>query len=492
MKRLWLLIILLILPCCTHHGLTSASTLFIGLSDPPTTLDPRVASDANSMRICDLLFQGLVGVSRDLKVIPEAASRWIISPERITFFIKPGLKFQNGKAVTLADIENTFVEYKKPSSAFASNLESVKRVYSELPNKIIFELSKQDASILTTLVALKILPLDELKRQDFGRRPIGSGPFAFERWDNGDLILKRFTNESNSNLDEIDFKFVRDENTRYLKILKGELDVLINELDEEKVADLQKTGQAQVLITPGLNFNYILLNLRDPILQDRKFREALFVALHREPIIKYKLKNLAMLALSLLSPINPFAAKDLDQFLNPMTMQEAKRIISNLSKDKQELSLKTSDQASENGQVIAEQLRTGLGLKINHQSFEWATYFSDVRSGRYQLAIMRWVGLFEPDIYRDVLSSTEFAPRGHNRGFYSSQRFDAIVNAARSEMDFETRKILYTKVQQIIVQDLPILPLWYNANISILSKRIKNFTPSVTGNFVPLVNATKD
>jgi peptide/nickel transport system substrate-binding protein len=123
---------------------------------------------------------------------------------------------------------------------------------------------------------------------------------------------------------------------------------------------------------------------------------------------------------------------------------------------------------------------------------KWATYFSDIKAGRFQIAVMRWVGLFEPDMYRDSLSSSQFAPRGHNRGFYSNKTFDELVERARSEMNPQKRMELYTKAQKMIAHDLPILPLWYNANISILSPRIKNFKPATTGSFVPLAQAFKE
>jgi peptide/nickel transport system substrate-binding protein len=104
---------------------------------------------------------------------------------------------------------------------------------------------------------------------------------------------------------------------------------------------------------------------------------------------------------------------------------------------------------------------------------------------------MRWVGLFEPDIYRDTLSSKEFAPDGHNRGFYSNANFDTLVEAARFEIDPKKRKALYTKAQKIIAEDLPILPLWYNSNVSVIGPRVLNFEPATNGSFVPLTQVSK-
>lgn len=489
MRKLFLLIPL-VLGACHSSRPTAHDSIIVGLSDPPTTLDPRRAADANSMRICDLIFQGLVKVGEDLQLEPDAALKWSIESSKIVFTLKPHLVFQNGDDVTVEDVVDSFHEYMKKGSSYTENLANVAQVRSEKPDKIIFDLKRKDAALLSTLVALKILPHRELSKNQFDRNPVGSGPFAFKSWTTNELTLQRTV--PTSGVKNIVFKFVRDENTRYLKIIKGELDVLINELQEEKIAEARKSKTVNVLVTPGLNFNYVLLNLRDPVFKSEKVRRALLSALDRESIVKYKLEGLAEVATSLLAPVNPFSAFHLQDDLKLFTLDAAKKIVMEAGLAQKDIVLKTSEQALDNGRILTEQWNSTLGLRIRHQSYEWATFFGDIKASRFQMALMRWVGLYDPDIYRDTLSTTQFAPLGHNRGFYSDAHFDSLVEAGREEMDFNKRKTLYTKAQQMIVNDLPVLPLWYNSNISVLSSRLKNFKPIVTGSFLPLVTTEKE
>src|SRR5205085_2218994 len=93
---------------------------------------------------------------------------------------------------------------------------------------------------------------------------------------------------------------------RYLRMIKGDIDIISNELPEDKVIDLKKSGKVNVFITPGLNFNYILLNLKSEVLKNPHFRNALFSSLDRDQIIKYKLEGLATVASALIAPSNPF------------------------------------------------------------------------------------------------------------------------------------------------------------------------------------------
>ena len=101
------------------------------------------------------------------------------------------------------------------------------------------------------------------------------------------------------------------------------------------------------------------------------------------------------------------------------------------------------------------------------------------------------VGVVDPDVYRDTLDSHEFPPMGRNRGFYVNKAFDTLVEKARDEINLDKRKKFYYEAEQTAADDLAVFPLWYNANISVLSKKVKDFNPSITGSFFPLTEASK-
>ena len=144
----------------------------------------------------------------------------------------------------------------------------------------------------------------------------------------------------------------------------------------------------------------------------------------------------------------------------------------------------------ENGKVIAQQLNKA-GLKVKMESFEWGTFYSDVKNSNFQLATMRWVGVLDPDIYRLAFHSAETPPKGRNRGGYKNTELDTLLEEGLYVSDFNKRKGLYSKVQQTILKELPIIPLWYDEQVAVVHKRVKNYKVALNGDFTPLIGVYK-
>jgi len=133
--------------------------------------------------------------------------------------------------------------------------------------------------------------------------------------------------------------------------------------------------------------------------------------------------------------------------------------------------------------VLQQQLRD-VGIALDIRSFEFATFFSDVTHGAFQLYGLRWIGGNEdPDIFEYAFHSAKFPPNGANRGFYSNARLDALIDQARRETDQNVRKQLYAEVQQILANDLPYINLWYLDNVVVHTKRVQNVTLNPSGNY---------
>ena len=113
---------------CTKKAAQDTSTIYVGLSAEPSTLDPRRATDATGMRLTNLIFTSIVRLGPDMEIIGEAASRWSYMKDIYHFDLRPGLKFHDGTAVTKEDIEFSFAEYRKDSSPFASALSAIDTV----------------------------------------------------------------------------------------------------------------------------------------------------------------------------------------------------------------------------------------------------------------------------------------------------------------------------------------------------------------------------
>lgn len=490
-----------LLASCTKKAAEDTSILYVGLSSAPATLDPRNAMDAGGMRLTGLLFSSIVRLGPDLEIIGEAASQWSYKDLTYSFVLRPGLKFvgADGKTfpVTKEDIDFS-IETFRASGRFATSLEPISSFESAYDvatgGTLKIKLKSYSATLLTDLTPVKILPKKIVteKGDAFRDHPIGSGPFSFVSADANEIRLKanRDCPYAQPKIETLSFKIVREDNTRFLKVMKGELDLVQQELPPSKVVEIEKKGGFQIHKYPGLSMAYLLVNLKDSKFQSKEARLALSLALNREEIIRYKLEGFAQPATSILSPITPY--HDGSLMAPKHDLERAKQLIKVSGLEGKEIVLKTSNstQAVENGKVIANQLEAA-GLKVKLQSFEWATFYKDMDQGNFQLATMKWVGTTDPDIYKTAFHSAEVPPKGRNRGSYNNPLVDRLVDQGRGIEDVRKRIDHYKRVQKIVFEELPMIPLWYEYEVAVASQRVKNYSPSKNGDYSSLTKIEK-
>lgn len=491
----------LLIPCvsafifslgCTQNFRPGPDTLVVALEAQPLTLDPRFATDAAGIRISGLIFNAFVRVGDHFQVLPDAAERWQVHGRKYTFYLKPDLKFHNGRAVTIEDILFSWEFYRGPSSPFASSLKSIKAITAQLDGSrikcdILLE-HLSDSFLLSELPSVKILPKKEVLAagDDFNQILIGTGPFKFDK----QILTEIRLSSAGAKIDHLVFKVIRDDFTRYQKMLKGEVDIAQNVLPTEKIAEFQKRpNDFDVLTYPGLNMTYILLNFRDPLLSQKDIRAALAHAVDRESILKFKMNGLASTATSILSPANFYYNS---QIKNPaFDPERARQILKRLKLDNAKLVLKTANNPAviDTGRVFANQLKTA-GFDVKHESYEWATYYDDIKKGNFQLAIMKWVGIVDPDIYRDAFHSKE-TPPGRNRGGYNNSALDKLLDQGMVEESREKRREIFNQVQKIVHEDLAIIPLWYDRQVAVARREVLDYVPIMTSDYWPFTKVTK-
>lgn len=477
---------------CHKKNTLPTDTVVVGLQASPATLDPRFARDATGMRLGNLLFQSLVTIGPNLNVVGDAAESWKWKGSTISFVLRKGLTFSNGRPLTTEDIEFTFQEYRKPENPFRSSLELLDKVTTNEEKgqiRVDLKLKTYSAKLLAAdLPMIRLLPAKEIQNNEnaFRNKPFGTGPYQLVSHSTSQIQLKaRKTHAVNtSRVSNVVFKIVKNSFTLYQKMLHGELDLVQSDLPLLKIKEFERLpDKFEVHKRPGLSFSYLLINHKDPSLKKKSIRQAIHYAINRDEIIRYKLEGFATPATSLMTPANPFHDKSLAP---PIHAPETSK--KRLDGRPLKLSLKTSTnrQAVENGKVIARQLKA-VGIDVELKSFEWGTYFSDVQNGRFQLATMRWVGAVDPDLYRMAFHSGELPP-GRNRGAYINKDLDALLDKGLGIADREERIRHYYKVQKIVLEDLAIVPLWYDQQVSVVNRRVKNYTPSMNGDFSPLLH----
>jgi peptide/nickel transport system substrate-binding protein len=223
-------------------------------------------------------------------------------------------------------------------------------------------------------------------------------------------------------------------------------------------------------------------------LQDVRVRQAIAYAIDRAPLLQYIWRGFAQPALSVLPPESWAYNADVASYSHDP--DKARQLLDQAGYQARDgirfhLTMKTSTEESTRllAAVLQQQLRD-VGIALDIRTFEFATFFADVTSGSFQLYSLRWIGGNEdPDIFEYSFHSKRFPPKGANRGFYSNQRVDSLIDEARRETDQSARKRLYDEVQEVLAQEEPYINLWYFDNVLVHSRRVRKLTLNPSGNY---------
>ncbi|MBY0385793.1 ABC transporter substrate-binding protein [bacterium] len=486
---------------CKKRSQTPSDTVVMGIAASPPTLDPRFARDSIGANIRSLLFSSLVRVGSEsptapVSVQPDLAESWSYKNNVFHFQLRPGVAFSDGSPLTAEDIEFSFAEYQKDSNPFSSAFKKIKKVVAKYNGKDHFvdiSVDRFESTFYFDLALVQMLPKKQILAhdKDFYEHLVGSGAFTLVSANENELIFHARENHyRHPKIKTLLLKVIRDDNTRFQKLYKGSLDLVQADIPLSKMSVFKNSPRFNVYDLPGANVTYLLFNLRDPLLKNKFVREAINYAINRAEIIKYKLEGYATPASTFVIPSTPYFDPTIQ--LANTDIEKGIALLKNLPKPI-EIELKTSNQkyAIENGRILAHQIEK-LGVSVKMKSFEWGTYYDDISKGNFQMSTMKFVGVWDPDHYRLVFHSQQTPPNGFNRAFYINKELDPLLEEGQQIEDLPLRIEHYKKIQKIIVNDLPLLPLWYDQYVAVVNKRIKNFIPSPLGGFQFLFEIEKE
>ena len=488
----WVLAVLLLglaLGGCAQHP---PHAIRFGLGAAPVTLDPRYATDAVSYRICRLLYRSLVDFDNHFRPVPELATWKKLSPLHYVFTLgSKGRRFDDGSWLTSADVKATYdyvlaPEHASPARGSLSNIE---RIEAPDPNHVAFFLKRPDP-LFPGRLTIGILPARLIADgHDFNADPVGSGPMRFVSWPSaGDLTLQRIADGL-----RIEFLTVPDPTVRVLKLLRGELDLFQGEVPQELIRWLERRHEAVVERSRGTTFTYLGFNLRDPVVGRRDLREAIAYALNRKAIIRYVMGGAARKANALLPPNHWAGAPHLHGYdYDPAKARALVRKAGFDAAHPPRFTYKTSNDPFRVrlATIIQNELRK-VGIYVDVRSYDWGTFYGDIKAGRFQMYSLSWVGLKMPDIFRYAFYSKAVPPNGANRGHYSSPEADRLIEEAEDTPDLKRQAELYRRLQALLLHDLPYVPLWYEDNILVRRRSIKGYTLAPDGNYDGLIHVER-
>ena len=493
MRRFLLLGLLVLNTLLSGCAQPEHESIRLALAGEAANLDPRYTTDATSARINRLIYARLVDFDERAQPQP-ALARWEqLAPTYYRFHLGTEQRaFHDGGRLTSRDVKATYDFILDPANAspHRAALALIDSIHIVDDDTLDIFLQRPDP-LLPAYLVIGILP-ERLARQprEVDLVPVGSGPMVYlGRPEPGVVQLRR---QQDGQLFEV--VRVPDATVRVLKLIRGEVDLLQNDLPAELIGYLSRHPDIQVRRATGSNFAYLGFNLEDADTGRLEVRQAVAHALDREAIIKYVLDEGARPAGALLPPEHWAGHPDLKGI--PYDPKRSRTLLAEAGySDAQPLQLtyKTSSDALRIrlATVIQDQLAQ-VGIRVALKTYDWGTFYGDIKAGRFQLFSLAWVGIKTPDIFRYVFHSSALPPDGANRGRYRDATVDALIEAAEQVQDRESQIVLYHALQSRLLATLPVVPLWYEDQVYAARADIEGYTLAPDGNYDGLLKVQRN
>jgi oligopeptide transport system substrate-binding protein len=472
----------------------------------PITLDPALAGDAGSATYIVEIFGGLVTLDRDLQIIPDLAESWEVSADGLTytFHIRPDAKFHNGKPVTADDFKYSLDRTAQlgqtasaTAEAYLGDIVGAKDVTrgraDEISGVQVIDARTLEISIdapkayfLAKLTYPTAFVVDqqqvEANPRNWTRQPNGTGPYKMAEW----RLNERIILEANE-----DYHLGAPSVQRVLYVLAGGSTLTQYENDELDVAGITVNDIERVLSDrdplnedyrsgDNLSVSYIGFNVTQPPFDDPNVRRAFAMAIDREQIVRVVLKGMLDVANSYMMPGLPGYNSDASV---PTFDPEGARAALAASKYEDaaglgEVTLTEVGGGANAGiatQAIIEMWRTNLGVNVSIAQAEAASFYDDLDRGRLQMFDIGWI-MDYPDP-EDIIDLLFHSTSRQNNTHYSNEDFDALVEQARTEPDSTRRLQLYQDAEQILLEDLPWIPLYFGRDHFVVKPYVQGFDP---------------
>lgn len=494
-----------------------------------TSLDPAAASNFERISAVNQMFNGLVQMDDSLNVRPCIARSWKISEDGLvyTFTLRDDVYFHDhevfpngkGRKVTAADFVYSFTRLQdaKVSSALTlltnlSKVESNNYTGFLAPSDTIFQVFLQKPftpflSILT-MKYFSVVPREAVERyrDDFRSNPVGTGPFILRMWDEGNrLVMVRnenyFERDSSGNrlpyIDAVSVTFIKDRETAFLEFLKGDVDMIsgIDAINTEQV--LTKTGELNETFAkkfnmqsmPFLKTDYLgfLIDEKLSVAQQSPFlkkevRQAINYAIDKRKMVRFLRNGLGTPATEGFIPPGLPSYKQGSVKGYEYNPEKAKELLFLAGypdgKGMPEITLYTTKQYVELSEFVQAQLGE-VGIRMTISVDNAPVIAEAIAASKVAFFRKSWfVDYPDAENFLSLFYSGNFSPKGYNYTHYYNPQFDLLYEKAQFEQDNYKRYEYYQKMDQMVMDDAPIVPLYYDQVVRLVNKDVTGLTPN--------------
>ncbi len=479
-----------------------------GTIGEPSILIPMLASDTASHNVSGLIFNGLVKYDTDLSVIGDLAESWDIKENGlvITFHLRKGVKWADGVEFTADDVMfgyKTITDEKTPT-AYKEDFLQVKK--AEVIDKYTFRVTyeKPFAPALTSWGNLIVLPRHLLEGKDitkseFGRNPIGLGPYKLTKWTPGqDVMLDSYRDyfEGRPFIDRYIYRMIPDPATMFLELQAGSIDMMgLTPIQYTKQTETEFfKGNFQKFRYPVFSYTHMALNMKHPWFRDKKVRQAIAYAIDKQEIVDVVLFGLGSPATGPYVPNTwPYNPNVKKYAYNP---EKAKLLLKEegwedrdgdgvLDKEGKPFRFTIFTNAGnslrKNTATIIQWRLEKIGIEVDIRTLEWSTFINQfIDKKRFEAVILGWSIGLDPDQY-DIWHSSKTKEKELNFISFSNPEVDELLEKGRRTYNIEERKKAYFKIQEILAEEVPYIFLYVPDATPIVHARIKGIKPSPIG-----------
>ncbi|MED1949613.1 glutathione ABC transporter substrate-binding protein [Brevibacillus centrosporus] len=461
-------------------------TLIVARKADATTLDPHfITNNPSANYILGKVYEGLVSRDKNMEYQPALATEWKqLDDKTWEFKLRQGVTFHDGTPFNAEAVKKTFdrIFQKDLNSTKAAVFAMVKEVKATDEFTVQFILDYPYAPLLASLVgndgSIMSPKAIEQYGKEMSKHPVGTGPFAFESWTPGqEMTLVKNGNYwgNKAKVDKIVYKVVPEDTTRIAMVEAGEAHIADN-LPSADLDRVQSSSSMNLVRANGLGVEWIGFNTKKKPFDDVRVRQAIAHAIEKDAIIQGVYNSVGSSAVSALSPkvigYNP-NLKDYDYDVSKAKALLAEAGFANGFKT----SIITDDRKERINlaEVIQSQLK-GIGIDLEIKVMEYGAYLQAAAKGEHEMEIGGW-GNATGDgdsVQYSVFHSKSFGDAG-NHTFYSNPEVDKLIEAARQEQDPAKRNEIYAKVQEIELNDAPMVPIRTIDYVAVTTKEVQGF-----------------
>nr|WP_083496901.1 peptide ABC transporter substrate-binding protein [Brevibacillus choshinensis] len=478
----------------------------------PPTADPGILDDIASETVTRALFDGLTRIGQDNKPHEAAAEKIEVSPDGLTYiFTIRDAKWSNGDPVTAYDFEFAWKRVLDPSTGSKSPdklyyLKNGKKAHmgQAKPDEIGVK-ATNDKTLVVTLESPapffleltayptyypvnKKLVESNTKWAVDPNEYVSNGPFKLETWDHkSKMVLAKNENYWDANtvkLDKIELSMIEDPNTELSMFENGELDLAgtpLGALPFDAMPTLKESGKLE--IQPYAATYWYKFNTEKPPFNNVKIRKAFTYAINRQQIIDNVTQGNQLPATSALPPSMTFKQ---EPFFHDGDIQTAKQLLAEGMKEMGmtklpaiTLSFNTSEGHKKIAEAIQDQWRKALGVDVQLNNQEWKVYLETIHQGNYQVGRLGWAAQYNDPV--NILELFKEKSGANNDTGWENPQYKELLSKSTLETNPTKRKELLAQAEQILMNELPIAPIYYYTNNYVKQQYVNGLFVSDTG-----------